>query len=77
MGIFIDTYGTANVDMTDGEIAAKVSEVFDMRPYAIETRLKLRNPMYTETQHMVTWVERTRLLRRHSLILAIKNKNLK
>ena len=49
MGIFIDTYGTANVDMTDGEIAAKVSEVFDMRPYAIETRLKLRNPMYTET----------------------------
>lgn len=49
MGIFIDTYGTANVDMTDGQIADKVSEVFDMRPYAIETRLKLRNPMYTET----------------------------
>lgn len=49
MGIFIDTYGTAKVDMNDGEIAEKVSSVFDMRPYAIETRLKLRNPMYTET----------------------------
>ena len=49
MGIFIDTYGTANVELTDGEIAEKVSEVFDMRPYAIETRLKLRTPMYTET----------------------------
>lgn len=49
MGIFVDTYGTAKVDMTDGEIAEKVSAIFDMRPYAIETRLKLRNPMYTET----------------------------
>ena len=49
MGIFIDTYGTAKVDMNDGEIAELVSTVFDMRPYAIETRLKLRNPMYTET----------------------------
>ena len=49
MGIFISTYGTTHVNMTDGEIAKKVSEVFDMRPYAIETRLKLRNPMYLET----------------------------
>jgi len=49
MGIFISTYGTSHVSMTDGEIAKKVSEVFDMRPYAIETRLKLRNPMYLET----------------------------
>ncbi len=49
MGIFIDTYGTAKVDMNDGEIAEKVSQVFDMRPFAIESRLKLRNPMYTET----------------------------
>lgn len=49
MGIFISTYGTAHVNMTDGEIAKKVSAVFDMRPYAIETRLKLRNPMYLET----------------------------
>jgi S-adenosylmethionine synthetase len=49
MGIFVSTNGTANVDMTDGEIAKKVSELFDMRPYAIETRLKLRNPMYSES----------------------------
>ncbi|MFD1553089.1 methionine adenosyltransferase [Putridiphycobacter roseus] len=49
MGIFVDTYGTANVDMTDGEIAKIVSTVFDMRPYAIETRLKLRNPIYSDT----------------------------
>ena len=49
MGIFVDTYGTAQVDMTDGEIAKIVSKVFDMRPYAIETRLKLRNPIYSDT----------------------------
>jgi len=49
MGIYVSTYGSANVDMTDGEIAKKVSEIFDMRPYAIETRLKLRNPMYSES----------------------------
>ncbi len=49
MGIYVNTYGTAKVDLSDGEIAAKVSEIFDMRPYAIETRLKLRNPIYSET----------------------------
>ncbi len=49
MGIFVETYGTAKVDMNDGAIAKKVSEIFDMRPSAIESRLKLRNPMYSET----------------------------
>tara|TARA_B110000211_G_C14078619_1_gene553388 strand:+ start:75 stop:1331 length:1257 start_codon:yes stop_codon:yes gene_type:complete len=49
MGIFINTYGTAKVGMDDGEIAKIVKEIFDMRPYAIEQRLKLRNPMYLET----------------------------
>ena len=49
MGIFVDTYGTCPFNMTDGEIAEKVSEIFDMRPAAIETRLKLRNPIYLET----------------------------
>jgi S-adenosylmethionine synthetase len=49
MGIFVDTYGTAKVNMTDGEIASKISEIFDMRPGLIEQRLKLRNPMYSET----------------------------
>jgi S-adenosylmethionine synthetase len=49
MGIFVDTYGTSKVNLTDGEIAKKVEALFDMRPYAIETRLKLRNPIYSET----------------------------
>lgn len=49
MGIFINTYGTAKVGLDDGAIAEKVKEIFDMRPYAIEQRLKLRNPMYLES----------------------------
>ncbi|NIK93562.1 methionine adenosyltransferase [Mangrovimonas sp. CR14] len=49
MGIFVDTYGTKNVTLSDGEIAKKVSEIFDMRPAAIEERLKLRQPIYSET----------------------------
>ncbi len=49
MGIFIDTYGTSKVSLTDGEIAKKIEKVFDMRPYSIEQRLKLRNPIYSET----------------------------
>ena len=49
MGIFVDTYGTSKVNMSDGQIAKKVEALFDMRPYAIETRLKLRNPIYQET----------------------------
>ncbi|WP_303318772.1 methionine adenosyltransferase [Flavivirga abyssicola] len=49
MGIFIDTYGTCSFNMTDGEIAEEVSKIFDMRPFAIEERLKLRSPMYSET----------------------------
>ena len=49
MGIYINTYGTAKVSLNDGEIARKVEQIFDMRPYAIEQRLKLRNPIYSET----------------------------
>ncbi len=48
MGIYINTHGTAKVKMNDGKIAKIVEEVFDMRPYFIETRLKLRQPMYSE-----------------------------
>ncbi len=47
--IFVDSYGTSKVNLTDGEIADKVSELFDMRPFSIEKRLKLRNPIYLET----------------------------
>lgn len=49
MGIYINTYNTAKVDLKDGEISEKVEEIFDMRPYFIEKRLKLRNPIYAET----------------------------
>jgi S-adenosylmethionine synthetase len=49
MGIYVNTYGTAKVNLTDGEIAKIVSKIFDMTPYGIETRLKLRNPIYSET----------------------------
>ena len=48
-GLYINTNGTAKVDKTDGEIARIVEKIFDMRPYAIEQRLKLRNPIYAET----------------------------
>ena len=49
MNIYINTYGTAKIKMTDAQIAEKVAALFDMRPKAIEKRLKLRNPMYEET----------------------------
>jgi S-adenosylmethionine synthetase len=49
MGIYINTYGTSKVNLPDGEIAQKVQEIFDLRPYFIEKRLKLRNPIYSET----------------------------
>ena len=49
MGIYINTYGTSKLSITDGQIAKKVEELFDMRPYFIEQRLKLRNPIYSET----------------------------
>jgi S-adenosylmethionine synthetase len=48
-GLYITTNGTSKVNMTDGEIAKKVEAIFDMRPYFIEQRLKLRNPIYSET----------------------------
>lgn len=48
-GLYINTYGTSKVGLNDGEIAKKVSTVFDLRPYAIEQNLKLRNPIYQET----------------------------
>ena len=49
VSIFVDTYGHNHTGLTDAEIAAKVKEIFDLRPYAIEQRLKLRNPIYEET----------------------------
>ena len=49
INIYVDTYGRSHVNMTDGEIAKKIDELFDLRPKAIEERLKLRNPIYAET----------------------------
>lgn len=48
-GVYVNTYGTNKVGLDDGSIARKVEQIFDLRPYAIEQRLKLRNPIYSET----------------------------
>jgi S-adenosylmethionine synthetase len=48
-GLYVNTYGTSKVGLSDGEIARKVEQIFDMRPYFIEQRLNLRQPMYLET----------------------------
>ena len=49
VGLYVNTYGTAKVKLSDGEIAAKIEKLFDMRPYFIEQRFKLRTPIYSET----------------------------
>ncbi|MBD3626852.1 methionine adenosyltransferase [Cyclobacterium sp.] len=49
MGLYVHTYGTSKVNLSDGEIAGKIEKLFDMRPFAIENRLRLRNPIYEET----------------------------
>ena len=49
MGIYVNTYGTSKISINDSELAKVIEEIFDMRPYFIEKRLKLRNPIYTET----------------------------
>lgn len=49
VGVYVNTYGRKNVSFSDGEIAEKVQSIFDLRPAAIEERLKLRNPIYLET----------------------------
>ena len=47
--IFVETFGSSKIDLSDGDIAKKVGELFDMRPFSIEERLKLRNPIYQES----------------------------
>ncbi|MEO2148340.1 MAG: methionine adenosyltransferase domain-containing protein, partial [Flavobacteriaceae bacterium] len=47
--IYVNTYGTSKISINDSELAKVIEEIFDMRPYFIEKRLKLRNPIYTET----------------------------
>lgn len=49
VSVYVNTYGRKHVDLTDGEIACRIQELFDLRPRAIEQQLKLRNPIYEET----------------------------
>jgi len=49
VGVYVNTYGTAQVELTDGQIAEQIKGIFDLRPAFIEDRLKLRNPIYSET----------------------------
>jgi len=49
IGVFVNTYGKSNVELSDGQIARKIEETYDLRPAAIEKQLKLRNPIYLET----------------------------
>ncbi|MBX2944373.1 MAG: methionine adenosyltransferase [Cyclobacteriaceae bacterium] len=49
VGLYVNTYGTAKVNLNDGEIAKRIEKIFDMRPYFIEQRFKLRSPIYAET----------------------------
>ena len=49
IGIFLNTFGTSKINLSDYDISKKVEEIFDMRPYHIEKRLKLRSPIYFET----------------------------
>src|SRR5690606_17416509 len=49
VGLYVSTFGTSKVNMTDGELGKKVEKIFDMRPYFIEKRFNLRSPIYSET----------------------------
>ena len=49
VGLYVNTYGTSHVNMSDGEIASKINNIFDMRPYAIVERFGLKNPIYEPT----------------------------
>ena len=48
-GLYVNTYGTSKLNLHDGELAERIQKIFDLRPYAIEQNLKLRNPIYQET----------------------------
>ena len=65
MGIFINTYGRSKVDLSDNEIAKKVIEIFDMRPFFIEERLKLREPIYLETASYGHMGKKPRYVKKH------------
>ncbi|MCQ2293428.1 MAG: methionine adenosyltransferase [Bacteroidaceae bacterium] len=64
ISIYVNTYGKGRLALSDGEIARKVGEIFDLRPHAIEQRLKLRNPIYEETARYGHMGHQPRLVKR-------------
>ena len=70
--INVNTYGTAKVKLTDGEIGKIVEGIFDMRPYFIEQRLKLRNPIYSETAAYGIWDANRKWLKKLSFLQKAK-----
>ena len=64
VGIFVNTYGTSKVNLSDGEIGKKIEELFDMRPYFIENRLKFRSPMYLETASYVHMCRENKIVKK-------------
>ena len=73
MGIFINTYGTSKVNFSDNEIAEKISSIFDMRPYYIEKRLKLRSPIYYETASYGHMGKEPKVIKKEFYLKLVKN----
>ncbi len=65
VGLFVNTYGTSKVKLSDGEIAKKLPAIFDMRPYSIEQRFKLRTPIYFETAAYGHMGRKTEVIEKH------------
>lgn len=65
ISIYVNTYGKSHVSLTDGEVAQKVAQIFDLRPHAIEERLKLRNPIYEETARYGHMGHQPRFITKH------------
>lgn len=72
VSIYVNTYGRSKVDMTDGEIAKKIAQMFDLRPKAVERQLKLRQPMFWKLQLTDIWDVRMKLWRRPSLVAIMR-----
>lgn len=66
VSVYVNTYGKSHVNMTDGEIAQKVSQLFDLRPKAIETTLNLKQPIYLETAAYGHMGRKNEIVKRYS-----------
>lgn len=65
LNVYVNTYGTAHVALTDGEIAQRIAQLFDLRPGAIERNLKLRNPIYSETAAYYHFGRKNEVITKH------------